>query len=94
MAECQDLRVVGAQTSLDKLLEEADALPITGWNFSAVGDRIAITPLPWDFNKIVASHAAMAPDLLDLGTGGGEWLAGLRARPACTVATEGMATER
>jgi len=80
---------VGAQSSFDTLLEEADALPIAGWDFSVLGDRIAIAALPWDFDEIVASHARMAPDRLDIGTGGGEWLARLRARPARTVATEG-----
>lgn len=33
-------------------------------------------------------HARRSPDLLDLGTGGGEWLAALPYRPARTVATE------
>ena len=33
-------------------------------------------------------HAHDSPDLLDMGTGGGEWLAALRHRPARTVATE------
>jgi SAM-dependent methyltransferase len=79
---------VAAQPSFDTLLDEADALPIAGWDFSVLGDRIAIAALPWDFDEIVASHARMAPDLLDIGTGGGEWLAGLRVRPARTVATE------
>jgi SAM-dependent methyltransferase len=80
---------VDAQPSFDRLLDEADALPIAGWDLSVLGDRIVIGALPWDFDEIVASHARMAPDLLDIGTAGGEWLAGLRARPARTVATEG-----
>lgn len=80
---------MGLQPPFDTLLDEADALPTAGWDLSVLGDRIAIAPLPWDFDEIVASHACMAPDLLDIGTGGGEWLARLRARPARTVATEG-----
>jgi hypothetical protein len=58
--------VVGAQSSFDTLLDEAQALPIAGWGFSVLGDRITIAALPWDFDEIVASHARMAPDLLDI----------------------------
>jgi hypothetical protein len=36
----------------------------------------------------VERHARASPDLLDLGTGGGEWLSRIRRRPARTVATE------
>jgi SAM-dependent methyltransferase len=80
---------VAAQPSFETLLSEADSLPIAGWDFSVLGDRIAIAALPWDFDEIVASHARTAPDLLDIGTGGGEWLAGLHFLPTRTVATEG-----
>jgi cyclopropane fatty-acyl-phospholipid synthase-like methyltransferase len=45
-------------------------------------------PLPWDYTATVLEHARRSPDLLDLGTGGGEWLAALPYRPARTVATE------
>lgn len=44
--------------------------------------------LPWDYDAIVLRHARESLDLLDLGTGGGEWLARLPHRPARTVATE------
>jgi SAM-dependent methyltransferase len=47
-----------------------------------------VEPLPWDFDSIVAERARTSADLLDLGTGGGEWLAALAHRPARTVATE------
>jgi SAM-dependent methyltransferase len=53
-----------------------------------LGDRIHVQPLPWDFRSIVADRARRSPDLLDLGTGGGEWLALLPHRPSRTVATE------
>jgi SAM-dependent methyltransferase len=47
-----------------------------------------VEPLPWDFAEIVGERARRSPDLLDLGTGGGEWLAGLPHRPPRVVATE------
>jgi hypothetical protein len=60
-----------------------------GWDFSWLGDRISIAPLPWSFEDIVSSHARQSPDLLDMETGGGEWLAALAHRPERTVAMEG-----
>jgi SAM-dependent methyltransferase len=75
-------------TSLDALLAEAEARPVEGWDFSWLGERAVSHPPPWDFTAIVAAHARRVPDLLDLGTGGGEWLVALPGRPALTVATE------
>ena len=46
---------------------------------------------PWDFSEIVADVCRSADSLLDLGTGGGEWLSALPRRPARTVATEAWA---
>jgi hypothetical protein len=79
---------VAERTRFDVLLNEADSLPSIGWDFSRLGDRITITPPPWDFGEIVAAHAQTSPDLLDIGTGGGEWLAALPVRAERTVATE------
>jgi SAM-dependent methyltransferase len=72
----------------DDLIAEAEARPVAGWDFSWLGDRMTVEPLPWDFDAIVAEAAQESPDLLDLGTGGGEWLSSLSQRPARTVATE------
>jgi SAM-dependent methyltransferase len=73
---------------LDRLLEEAETTPTHGWDLARLGDRISIHPPAWDFTQIAEEHAQRAADLLDLGTGGGEWLASLRHRPPRTVATE------
>jgi SAM-dependent methyltransferase len=75
-------------TALDALLAEAETHPVEGWDFSWLGERAVTRPPPWDFAAIVDSHAARAADLLDLGTGGGEWLSSLSERAARTVATE------
>ena len=63
--------------------------PVVGWDFSWLRGRLEESRLPWDYSEIVADLARRSPDLLDLGTGGGEWLASLEYRPARTVATEG-----
>jgi SAM-dependent methyltransferase len=80
--------VVVADTFLDRLLDEAESRPVQGWDFSWLGDRVAKTPLPWSFERIVQRHALQSQDMLDMGTGGGEWLAALAHHPARTVATE------
>ena len=75
-------------TAVDTLLAEAEEHPIEGWDFSWLGERAISQPPPWDLQTIVEHHVERAADLLDLGTGGGEWLASLRSRPPRTVATE------
>ena len=74
--------------SASELLEEAQTHPVGGWDFSWLGDRMDTKPLPWDFANLVDRLARGADTMLDLGTGGGEWLASLPHRPRLTVATE------
>ncbi len=77
--------------SFDALLAEAAAAPTSGWDFSWLGARLRTRPLPWDYDAVVRERARSSPDLLDLGTGGGERLARLTDRSARTVATEAWA---
>lgn len=70
-------------------VREAEATPLEGWDFSALHGRLTETPPPWDYRTVIASHLARAEHLLDMGTGGGEFLAGLDALPARVTATEG-----
>jgi SAM-dependent methyltransferase len=76
----------------DALVAEALAEPTEGWNFARFGARMRSTHPSWRYWDLVAEAAASAPSLLDLGTGGGEQLAGLcervEERPPLTVATE------
>jgi SAM-dependent methyltransferase len=74
--------------SLDELLDEAESQPVLGWDFTWLGNRISTTSLPWDFEEMVLRLARRSPDLLDMGTGGGERLAAMAYRPLRTVATE------
>lgn len=78
-------------STADRLLAEAAAHPVSGWDLSWLGDRITVQFAPWDFRAIIAEAAAQSPDLLDMGTGGGEWLSSLPVRPPRTVAAEGWA---
>jgi SAM-dependent methyltransferase len=72
----------------ERLIAEADAQPFGGWDFSWLGSRMVTHGLPWDYDAFVLRRARASPDLLDVGTGGGEWLAALPYRPPRTVATE------
>jgi SAM-dependent methyltransferase len=74
--------------TFEELVAEAERRPTTGWDFSWLGGRMTTTPLPWDFTELVVERTRLARDMLDMGTGGGEWLAGLPNRPLHTVATE------
>jgi SAM-dependent methyltransferase len=72
----------------DELLAEAEATAFQGWDFSKLRDRLISEPPQWDFSDMVANAAASATTMLDMGTGGGEWLSSLSARAPVTVATE------
>jgi SAM-dependent methyltransferase len=72
----------------DGLLAEAETTAFEGWDFSKLGDRLVVEPPHWDFWDIAATAATRAATMLDMGTGGGEWLSSLNARAPVTVATE------
>ncbi len=76
--------------SVEELLAEVRAHPIEGWDFGwlrAQGRYHEDEP-PWNYDSLVEVRSRGSPDLLDLGTGGGERLATFRDRPPRTVATE------
>ncbi len=72
----------------DDLVAEALAAPFSGWDFSWLGPGSAAGRLPWSYRREVARRAALTDTMLDMGTGGGEWLSRLSPRPRRTVATE------
>lgn len=76
-------------SDLDLLLREATGASFRGWDFSWLEGRLSMEPLPWDFRDMVQSVAGPARSMLDMGTGGGEFLATVNRRPTVTVATEG-----
>src|SRR5436309_15910573 len=78
----------GERDRIDAMLDQAERQPFVGWDFSWLRGRLDSQPLPWDYTASVVEHARSSPDLLYLGTGGGEWLAELCYRPPLTVATQ------
>lgn len=79
------------QQLLDQLKEVAShTLEVEGWDFSCLekwGGKPEF-PLPWDYHQIVSNYIKGIPNLLDMGTGGGEFLATLSDLPKKTYATE------
>ncbi|WP_017569600.1 class I SAM-dependent methyltransferase [Nocardiopsis halotolerans] len=74
----------------DDLVEEAARRPVGGWDFRFLDGRMVEDPLPWSYGERARElvRGAAAP-VLDLGTGGGEFLSGLAPLPAGSRATEG-----
>ena len=81
-----------SDAELERLLAEAEARPLGGWDFRWLGERMRSGEPPWSLEEMVVRQARTSPHLLDLGTGGGEWLAALPYRPPRTVATESWTT--
>ena len=75
-------------SDFDRLVEEALAQDFSGWDFSWLHGRWYEEDPPWAYEALVAEEKVRANSLLDMGTGGGEFLASLAPLPARTVATE------
>lgn len=75
-------------SSFHQLIEEAEAAPFSGWDFSFLEGRMHSGDLPWDYRARVLQRLPAATALLDMGTGGGEFLSSLRPLPPATYATE------
>ena len=68
---------------------EEDAAHIHGWDFSHIADRYTEeTDLPWDYQRIVLERLRPEMKLLDIDTGGGEFLLSLHHPYANTSAAE------
>ena len=64
---------------------------MTGWDISHMVGRYTVEPLPWDYSQVVKEFLRPGVRLLDMGTGGGEFLLTLGHPYALTSVTEGWA---
>lgn len=73
-------------------LEDA-AQPFSGWDFSFIAGtgRLQNGLLPWSYGSIILPYIRNAQSMLDMGTGGGEFLSKLQPFPRVVCATEGYA---
>lgn len=72
-----------------KYLQEEEREVFKGWDFSYLKNRWEDDELPWDYREIVLKYLNPNFKLLDLGTGGGEFLKTLNHPYANTSVTEG-----
>lgn len=62
-----------------------------GWDFSHIQSRWQHEPLGWDYKSIIMEHLCPTDQLLDMGTGGGEFLLSLNHPYENTSVTEAWA---
>ena len=76
-----------AQDMFAMFLQDAEQA-FSGWNFSYIEDRMFISPFTWSYTTKILYHLRTVKSLLDMGTGGGEYLSSLQSLPQETYATE------
>ena len=77
---------------LSQWLAEEEAAQIHGWDFSHIRGRYQEEDiLPWDYGRMVRQYLQPESRILDIDTGGGEFLLSLRHPYNRTSATEGYA---
>ncbi|MHA2362853.1 MAG: methyltransferase domain-containing protein [Candidatus Hodarchaeales archaeon] len=59
----------------------------SGWDFSHIRERMIMEPLPWSYQSKITKYILNSKSLLDMGTGGGEFLSKIPF-PENTFATE------
>lgn len=73
-----------------KWKREEEIAHIQGWDFSHIGGRYEEEgDLPWDFKTVIKKYLTDEMELLDMETGGGEFLLGLNHPYSKTSAIEG-----
>jgi SAM-dependent methyltransferase len=77
-----------ADHTFERYVAEALAQPFSGWDFSYLRGRMVEEKPDWDYAAMIRGRLAAAGPALDLGTGGGEFLASLAPPPSGMVATE------
>ena len=74
---------------LYKIWKAEEEAAFKGWDFSGADKYIKREPLLWDYKEIVLKHIKPDMRLLDMGTGGGEFLLTLNHPYENTFVTEG-----
>jgi len=75
-------------SELYQSLQSAYNLPFQGWDFSLLKDHLVEQPLSWDYRDFIELKIRSSHSMLDMGTGGGEFLSSLAPFPSYTCATE------
>lgn len=85
--------MVDSEEIFNRMIEETARQDLSGWDFSYISDtgRVSSEPLPWSYTSRILWEIPNCYALLDMGTGGGEFLALLGPLPKKTCVTEGYA---
>lgn len=75
----------------EQRVSEALQQDFSGWDFSYLAQRWIESNTSWDYRQKVLAKSKSVASLLDMGTGGGEFLSSLRPLPPYTCATEAYA---
>jgi SAM-dependent methyltransferase len=73
---------------VDQWMRDASA-PLQGWDFNYLNGRIAEAAPEWDYAALAGTIARRSHDILDIDTGGGEFLSSLSPFPGRATAVEG-----
>lgn len=76
------------RSDYEQLVSEALEQDFSGWDFSWTRGRWHEEEPSWNYPQLVQNRIWHADSLLDMGTGGGEFLASLSDLPSPTYATE------
>ncbi|WP_245699985.1 class I SAM-dependent methyltransferase [Paenibacillus glacialis] len=73
---------------LKQFWQSEEQMTFKGWDFSYIAHRTSTQELPWNYQTIVTSYIDRSITMLDMGTGGGEFLVSLHPPAGTTFATE------
>ncbi|MBW4840743.1 MAG: class I SAM-dependent methyltransferase [Paenibacillaceae bacterium] len=76
------------RSELKKRWEAEETKVFQGWDFSELNGRLEEEGLPWDYRALIQQQMNPETVMLDMGTGGGEFLLSLSPPPGRTYATE------
>ena len=77
------------ERKIDTWKAEEKVAHIHGWDFSHIDGRcVEDTDFPWDYRQVIEEHLTPEMKLLDIDTGGGEFLLSLNHPHENTAATE------
>jgi len=86
----ENIKLIKDNRDFDSLYKEAIDAYFSGWDFSYLNDRmINLQYLNWSYKRSVEFHLERTQNLLDMETGGGEFLKSLKNLPREVYATEG-----
>ena len=80
--------VIKNKDTFDALIQEAWNHEFSGWDFIYLSNRMLQAEPSWNYRQLVLEKIKNEDSLLDLDTGGGEFLESLQPFPPRTVATE------